>query len=240
MFIFVFVYLQHENGVPKNALRQGNQRSNSNPSQNRPRNAFHHNNMNAPQQHHNNFYDNGNIGYNNGLDGYNYYNNGNGNLYGGPIRNNFQYGNKPHHNTRYNPLNNASAAGQQLDYNEPYSYDSAGASNGYGYGGPKAGFHPNNSNFNPQFAQTNGRVAQDQSGFTLFVYNIGTTTDEQTLRNLFTKFGHVLRTNVIRKGSESKGFGFVAMSSYRDALNAIQNLNGHSYNGKQLQVSFKK
>lgn len=186
------------------------------------------------------------MGYNNGMEGYNYYNNGNGNLYGGPIRNNFQYSNKTHHNNRYNPLNNPSAPGQQLDYSDQYSYDNAGASNGYGYSGPKPGFHPTNNNFNPQFAQNNTRIGQqqqqpqDQSGYTLFVYNIGTATDEQMLRNMFTKFGHVLRTNVIRKGSESKGFGFVAMSSHRDALNAIQALNGYNYSGKQLQVSFKK
>ena len=244
----LFCLQAHDNMNGQKNLRQGiNGRMNSQLNPNRPRNNgnFHHHNMN---QLHNNFYDNSGMGYNNGMEGFNYYNNGNGNPYGGPIRNNFQYGNKTHHNNRYNPLNNPSTPGQQLEYNEPFSYDSAGASNGYGpYNGSKPGFHPNNFNpqFNLQFPQNNGRMNQQQDqqqhpGFTLFVYNIGTNTDEQMLRNLFTKFGHVLRTNVIRKGNESKGFGFVAMSSHRDALSAIAALNGYTYNGKQLQVSFKK
>lgn len=248
----------------------------------RQRNNFHNNGNGNPmgQPHHNNggggggYYDNGGMAYGGGggggqMDSYNYYGNGNGNnggnLYGGPIRNNFQYGNKSHHNNRYNPINNPSAGGQQMDYGDSYGYNSPGTSNGYGggYGGPKngggGGFHQNQpqQQFHPQqqFQHNNGggmgmntggmggmggKPGQDMGGYILFVYNIGLNTDEQMLRNLFTKFGHVLRSNVIRKGNESKGFGFVTMSSERDALNAIQALHGYNYNGKQLQVSFKK
>lgn len=74
----------------------------------------------------------------------------------------------------------------------------------------------------------------------LFVYNIGPQTDEKELWHLFSRHGRVIKTNVIRKGDVSKGYGFVTMSSYNEATLAIHNLNGINFGGRQLQVSIKK
>lgn len=79
-------------------------------------------------------------------------------------------------------------------------------------------------------------------GYVLFVYNIGTDTDEYALWQLFSPYGAVQRVNVIRdfQKKQSKGYGFVTMVNYDEAVWAIQNLNGYSLAGsKPLQVSFK-
>jgi len=82
----------------------------------------------------------------------------------------------------------------------------------------------------------------EKGGYILFAYNIGAETNEYTLGELFGNYGKVVRVNVIRKGEsgESKGFGFVTMKNYNEAVTAISALNGYNYSGKPLQVSFKK
>jgi len=86
-----------------------------------------------------------------------------------------------------------------------------------------------------------GAAAADK-GFVLFVYNIGTETDEYALWQLFSPYGVVQKVNVIRdlQKKVGKGYGFVTMANYDEAVWAIQSLNGFSYTGtKPLQVSFK-
>lgn len=78
-------------------------------------------------------------------------------------------------------------------------------------------------------------------GHILFVYNIGPDTDEKTIWQLFARYGTVQKVNVIREGGTGagKGYGFVTMPSYEEALLAIDSLNGCNFFGKPLQVSFK-
>lgn len=88
----------------------------------------------------------------------------------------------------------------------------------------------------------NGNGA-DHGEHILFVYNIGPETNEYHLGQLFSDFGPVTRVNVIRRGNsgESRGYGFVTMKYYQDALGAINSLDGQKYiTNKPLQVSFKK
>lgn len=75
----------------------------------------------------------------------------------------------------------------------------------------------------------------------LFVYNIGTETDDTSLFQLFSQYGTVEKAAVIRDKmtTKSKGYGFVTMPNYNEALWAIDQLNGFQYAGKPLQVSFK-
>ncbi|XP_064615967.1 ELAV-like protein 2 [Liolophura sinensis] len=79
------------------------------------------------------------------------------------------------------------------------------------------------------------------TGYTLFVYNIGTDADEKTLWQLFSPFGAIQKVNVIydQKAGQCKGYGFVTMTNYSEAEYAIQHLNGYNYTGRPLQVSFK-
>lgn len=84
---------------------------------------------------------------------------------------------------------------------------------------------------------------EDNGEFVLFVYNIGPDTNELYLGKLFSYYGTVVRVNVIRRGNsrESRGYGFVTMTNYQEAVNAITALNGYKFvNNKPLQVSFKR
>lgn len=78
-------------------------------------------------------------------------------------------------------------------------------------------------------------------GHILFVYNIGADTDEKTLWQMFARYGTVQKVNVIREGATGtgKGYGFVTMANYEEAVLAIESLNGLTFFGKPLQVSFK-
>ncbi|VDO10048.1 unnamed protein product [Rodentolepis nana] len=63
----------------------------------------------------------------------------------------------------------------------------------------------------------------------LFVHNIAPDTEEATLWRLFGPFGAVRSVSVAREhgpGSKCRGFGFVNMVNYEEAVHAIQHLNG--------------
>lgn len=80
------------------------------------------------------------------------------------------------------------------------------------------------------------------SGWCLFVYNLAPETDESLLWQLFGPFGAVQNVKVMRDlaSQKCKGFGFVTMTNYDEALLAITALNGYQIGGRALQVSFKK
>jgi len=108
---------------------------------------------------------------------------------------------------------------------------------GFGGGGAGGGFSGGGGN-----PASGGGVGVSDKGFVLFVYNIGTETDEYALWQLFCPYGAVQRVNVMRDAQKKlgKGYGFVTMSNYDEAVWAIQNLNGFTFAGtKPLQVSFK-
>nr|WOP32311.1 elav-like protein [Spadella cephaloptera] len=80
-----------------------------------------------------------------------------------------------------------------------------------------------------------------QSGWCIFVYNLPPDAQESMLWQLFGPFGAVQTVKVIRDHvtNKCKGFGFVTMTNYDDAVLAIQNLNGYTLGDRVLQVSFK-
>jgi RNA recognition motif-containing protein len=73
----------------------------------------------------------------------------------------------------------------------------------------------------------------------LYVGNLSYNTTEDTLRNLFSEFGSVSSAKIIfnRDTGESKGFGFVEMSSDEEANAAINGANGREFEGRQLRVN---
>merc|ERR1711944_349368 len=79
------------------------------------------------------------------------------------------------------------------------------------------------------------------SGWCIFVYNLAPETEENILWQLFGPFGAVQNVKVIRdlQTNKCKGFGFVTMTNYDEALVAIQSLNGYTLGNRVLQVSFK-
>ncbi|CAF0922094.1 unnamed protein product [Adineta ricciae] len=78
-------------------------------------------------------------------------------------------------------------------------------------------------------------------GWCIFVYNLAPETEESILWQLFGPFGAVQNVKIIRdfQSQKCKGFGFVTMTNYDEALMAINSLNGFTLGNRVLQVSFK-
>lgn len=79
------------------------------------------------------------------------------------------------------------------------------------------------------------------SGWCLFVYNLAPEVEENVIWKLFGPFGAVQQVNLVKDAQTNKcrGFAFVTMSDYNQALMAIQSLNGYTLANRVLQVSFK-
>lgn len=84
------------------------------------------------------------------------------------------------------------------------------------------------ANFAVPVSATSSATSSGAGGWCLFVYNLGQETEEATLWQLFGPFGAVQSVKVIRDPQTNKcrGYGFVTMTNYEEALLAIQNLNG--------------
>jgi RNA recognition motif-containing protein len=79
-------------------------------------------------------------------------------------------------------------------------------------------------------------------GRKLYVGNLPYSATEQSVREAFGKCGKVDSVALItdRDTGQSKGFGFVEMSSDAEAQAAIQQLNGTSFEGRQIKVNEAK
>ena len=73
----------------------------------------------------------------------------------------------------------------------------------------------------------------------LYVGGLAYSVTDQELEQLFSEQGKVISAVVIkdRDSGQSKGFGFVEMSSEEEAKAAIDKLNGQDLNGRQIIVS---
>ena len=76
----------------------------------------------------------------------------------------------------------------------------------------------------------------------LYVGNMSHATTEQDLRTMFAEAGTVGTVEVIkdRQTGESKGFGFVMMSSSDEADRAIVMFNAKNLNASTLKVNIAK
>ena len=72
----------------------------------------------------------------------------------------------------------------------------------------------------------------------IYVGNLPFSATEETVRALFAQHGTVesVALPTDRDTGQKRGFGFVEMSR-QDAARAIQGLNGHSMDGRQLKVN---
>ncbi len=79
-------------------------------------------------------------------------------------------------------------------------------------------------------------------GKKLYVGNLGYSITGTDLEQLFAPHGAVESAQVItdRDSGQSKGFGFVEMSSSTEAEAAIGALNGHEHDGRALKVNEAK
>ncbi len=76
----------------------------------------------------------------------------------------------------------------------------------------------------------------------LYVGNIGPGADQASLEALFSMFGTVEKAYIVmdRQTGQSKGFGFVEMSSDTDAQAAIAALDGKKCDGYTVKVNEAK
>jgi len=72
----------------------------------------------------------------------------------------------------------------------------------------------------------------------LYVGNLPFSATDDSVRNLFSKYGTVEKVSLIndRETGRPRGFGFVEMSN-ADASRAMQALNGADFEGRPLKVN---
>ena len=73
----------------------------------------------------------------------------------------------------------------------------------------------------------------------LFVGGLSWGTDDEGLRQAFSKFGQISEAKVItdRETGRSRGFGFITFSSDSDAMSALQEMDGRELDGRTIKVN---
>lgn len=73
----------------------------------------------------------------------------------------------------------------------------------------------------------------------IFIGNLSREVTDEDLRQAFESFGSVESATVVKDKftGESRGFGFVEMSSASEARSAIDGMNGKELKGRALNVN---
>jgi RNA recognition motif-containing protein len=73
----------------------------------------------------------------------------------------------------------------------------------------------------------------------IFVGNLSFSATEESVRNLFERYGAVNSARIMtdRDTGRSRGFAFVEMENEQEADNAINALNGYQMDGRALNVN---
>jgi RNA recognition motif-containing protein len=79
-------------------------------------------------------------------------------------------------------------------------------------------------------------------GSNLYVGNLSYDVDDSSLQEMFSTYGTVESAKVImdRYTGQSRGFGFVELSSNEEAQAAIEALDGKEHGGRTLKVNEAK
>ena len=74
----------------------------------------------------------------------------------------------------------------------------------------------------------------------LFIGNLPDGTTEEDLQSVFSQYGTVRSSKVVKDvfSGRCKGFGFIEMEGH-EARAAIAGLNGKDFNGNSLKVNFE-
>jgi CUG-BP- and ETR3-like factor len=78
-------------------------------------------------------------------------------------------------------------------------------------------------------------------GANVFVHNIPFSVDESYLMQMFSRFGSIVSTRVVRDPTtqQSKGYGFVSFTQEHSALAACAALDGQMMNNRKIKVEIK-
>lgn len=84
-----------------------------------------------------------------------------------------------------------------------------------------------------------GKFERDELA-TLRVTNVSELAEEQDLRDMFSRFGHVTRVFLAkdRETGRAKGFAFVSYADRTDAAKACEKMDGHGFHHLILRVEF--
>lgn len=74
----------------------------------------------------------------------------------------------------------------------------------------------------------------------VFVGNLSFKTKEAELAAAFSQAGNVVSSNIITRGLRSLGYGFVELENQAAAEKAIQLLNKHTLDGREINVEIAK
>jgi len=76
-------------------------------------------------------------------------------------------------------------------------------------------------------------------GKKLYVGNLPFSATEESLKDAFLRFGTVESVTIItdKDTGQSKGFGFLELSTPQEAATAITKMNGSEMDGRTLKVS---
>jgi RNA recognition motif-containing protein len=74
----------------------------------------------------------------------------------------------------------------------------------------------------------------------LYVGNIAWTASEDSLSDLFSEVGKVSSVKIVRdfNTNQSRGFGFVEMSTQEEAEAAMEKLNDQEFSGRRLRLDW--
>lgn len=73
----------------------------------------------------------------------------------------------------------------------------------------------------------------------IYVGNLPYSTGEEDLKSIFSEFGEIESVKIItdKYSGRSKGFGFVVMDNDEEAKAAIENLNGKTFDNREITVN---
>lgn len=95
--------------------------------------------------------------------------------------------------------------------------------------------------FSPMGNNTTSKNFPVSQGHVVYVFGLDEDAGDADLWELFGPFGPVQSAKAVRDPilDKCKGFGFVTMTNYEDAIEAIRTLDGFPRGDRRLQVSFK-
>ena len=109
---------------------------------------------------------------------------------------------------------------------------------------PRGGERPVQArdSFTPGTGRSQPSSAGGARSAKLYVGNLPYTTTSKDLQELFAQVGTVTSVSLItdRVSGQSKGFGFVEMSSAQEAQEVISRFDGHPFQGRSLKVNIAK